>query len=51
LYHLTGRLEEAEVRYREALKLAPEDDVINSNIRRLQKLRKVQEEKQRLQKK
>jgi Flp pilus assembly protein TadD len=51
LYHLIGRLEEAEVRYQEALKLAPKDDIINSNLRRLQNLRKVQEEKQRLQRK
>lgn len=51
LYHLTGRLEEAEVLYQRALKLAPEDDVTTLNLRRLRNLKAIQEEKQRLRRK
>jgi Flp pilus assembly protein TadD len=51
LYHLTGRLEEAEVQYQEALKLMPEDDVTITNLRRLRNLKTIQEEKRRLQRK
>jgi Flp pilus assembly protein TadD len=48
LYHLTGRMEDAETRYQEALTLTPEDDVISTNLKRLRKLKAIQEEKQRL---
>jgi len=51
LYHLTGRLDEAEVLYQKALKLVPEDEVTNLNLRRLRNLKMIQEEKKRLRRK
>jgi len=51
LYHLTGRLEEAEVLYQKALKLVPEDEVTTLNLRRLRNLKMIQEEKKRLRRK
>ncbi|XP_069686444.1 protein O-mannosyl-transferase TMTC2-like [Periplaneta americana] len=48
LYHLTGRLDEAEIRYQEALNLLPGDDVTRANLKRLRNLKNIQLEKQRL---
>jgi Flp pilus assembly protein TadD len=51
LYHLTGRLDEAEGLYQKALQMVPEDDVTNLNLRRLRNLKMIQEEKKRLRRK
>jgi Flp pilus assembly protein TadD len=51
LYHLTGRLDEAEDLYRKALHMVPEDDITNLNLRRLRNLKMIQEEKKRLRRK
>lgn len=51
LYHLNGRMEEAEDLYQEALRLVPEDDIISTNLKRLRNLKAIQEEQQRLQRK
>jgi Flp pilus assembly protein TadD len=51
LYHLNGRMEEAEALYQEALRLVPEDDIISTNLKRLRNLKAIQEEQQRLQRK